>query len=109
MGKRRESRKIRIFLSSTFRDLNDERNYLNDIIFPELIRKSRERGVTLTVVDLRWGITQEKSILEIIHICLQEIDKARPHFIGILAGRYGYVPGDEHISRVYEYEKYLYS
>jgi hypothetical protein len=105
MGYNSENRKIRIFFSSTFRYLNDERNYLNDIIFPDLIRKSRERGVTLTFVDLRWGITDEKSILEIMHICLQEIDKATPHFIGILAGRYGYVIDDEHIPRGDEYEK----
>ncbi|MGC8692328.1 MAG: hypothetical protein ACP5RZ_04855, partial [Thermoplasmata archaeon] len=50
-------REIRIFLSSTFRDLNDERSYLMDIVFPELTRMCRERDLFLTVVDLRWGVT----------------------------------------------------
>ena len=99
MKKEEENRReIRIFLSSTFRDLNDERTYLMDIVFPELTRICRERDLFLTVVDLRWGISNpddEKIISHVMNVCFSEIERARPFFIGILAGRYGYVPKDD--------------
>ena len=42
-----ESREIRVFLSSTFRDFNEERRLLATQVFPELNRRARERGVEL--------------------------------------------------------------
>ena len=92
-----KKRNIRIFLSSTFIDLNDERTYLMNIIFPELIRISRKRNVNLTFVDLRWGINEPEfnKINNVADKCFEQIDNARPFFIGILAGRYGWVPKDD--------------
>jgi len=86
---------IRIFISSTFRDLKDERDYLMNVIFPELIRITRERGLTFTPIDLRWGIPDESFIFKVIKTCFDEIDRARPHFIGIVGERYGYVPSED--------------
>jgi len=86
---------IRIFISSTFRDLKDERDYLMNVIFPELIRITRERGLTFTPIDLRWGIPDESFIFKVIKTCFDEIDRARPHFIGIIGERYGYVPSED--------------
>ena len=64
-----ESRVIRIFLSSTFRDFMEERDLLVKKVFPELRRKARERGVEVVDVDLRWGITEEESrLLRIVGI-----------------------------------------
>ncbi|MFP3295900.1 MAG: tetratricopeptide repeat protein, partial [Caldisphaera sp.] len=91
---------IRIFISSTFKDLNDERSYLVNVIFPELVRITRERGITLTIIDLRWGIPDEASIFKVIKTCFDEIDKARPHFIGIVGERYGYVPSEDKNARL---------
>jgi len=88
-------REIRIFVSSTFRDLKDERDYLMNVIFPELIRITRERGLTFTPIDLRWGIPDESFIFKVIKTCFDEIDRARPHFIGIVGERYGYVPSED--------------
>ncbi|MGC9124335.1 MAG: DUF4062 domain-containing protein, partial [Thermoplasmata archaeon] len=102
-------REIRIFLSSTFRDLNDERSYLMDIIFPELTRICRERDLFLTVVDLRWGVTNsdpDSIISHVMEVCFREIDRARPFFIGILGNRYGYVPRD-HITSDKEREFWM--
>ena len=88
-----EFRTVRIFLSSTFRDFALERDLLVRKIFPELRRKCRERQVTLVDVDLRWGITeQEAQQGKVLPICLAEIDRARPYFIGFLGERYGWVP-----------------
>jgi hypothetical protein len=44
-------------------------------------------------VDLCWGITVELAERgEVLPICLAEIDRARPYFIGMLGERYGWTP-----------------
>ena len=58
-----ESREVRVFLSSTFRDFMEERELLAKQVFPELNRRARERGVELVEVDLRWGVTQAQAAL----------------------------------------------
>jgi tetratricopeptide (TPR) repeat protein len=88
-----QSNELRVFISSTFRDLQEEREHLVKKIFPEIRSLCRERGVTFTEIDLRWGITEEEAEREgIIRICLEEIDRCRPYFIGILGERYGWTP-----------------
>jgi Tfp pilus assembly protein PilF len=87
------SRTIRVFLSSTFRDFAEERDLLVRKVFPELRRKCRERQVELVDVDLRWGITEKEAQQgKVLPICLAEIDRSRPFFIGLLGERYGWVP-----------------
>ena len=88
-----KTRTIRVFISSTFRDFAEERNLLVRKVFPELRRKCRERQVELVDVDLRWGITEEEAKQgKVLPICLAEIDRSRPYFIGLLGERYGWVP-----------------
>lgn len=83
----------RIFLSSTFRDFGEERDLLVRRVFPALRARLRERFVELVDVDLRWGITAEQAERgEVLPICLAEIDRARPWFVGMLGDRYGWVP-----------------
>jgi tetratricopeptide (TPR) repeat protein len=87
------SNEFRVFISSTFRDLQEEREHLIKKIFPEIRSLCRERGITFTEVDLRWGLTDEQSALgQIIRTCLEEIDRCRPYFIGIIGNRYGWAP-----------------
>jgi nephrocystin-3 len=94
-----QSRAIRVFVSSTFRDLHDEREELVKHVFPQLRKLCRERGATWGEVDLRWGVTEEQAERgDVLPICLSEIDQCRPFFIGILGERYGWVPGPENIS-----------
>ncbi len=84
---------LRVFISSTFRDLQEEREHLVKKVFPEIRALCRERGVTFTDVDLRWGLTEEEASLgRIIRTCLEEVDKCRPFFIGLIGSRYGWVP-----------------
>jgi len=91
---------LRVFISSTFRDLQEEREHLVKKIFPEIRALCRERGITFAEIDLRWGITEEESAEgRTIRTCLEEIDRCRPYFIGITGDRYGYVPG------LYEYTR----
>ncbi len=48
-------RVIRVFVSSTFRDMQAERDYLVKFIFPQLRKLCESRGVTWGEVDLRWA------------------------------------------------------
>lgn len=73
-----------------------ERDYLMKRVFPELQAFCRERMLELVVVDLRWGVTQEEARQgRVIEICMHEIDKSRPYFIGLLGHRYGWTPGPD--------------
>lgn len=81
---------IRVFISSTFADMDHERSYFNEVLSPKISRICAERGVSFFSVDLRWGITTEEQVNgKVLPICLNEIDKCRPYFIGILGNRYG--------------------
>src|SRR5450755_1646276 len=88
-----ERREIRVFISSTFRDMQEEREELVKQIFPQLRRLCESRGVTWGEVDLRWGIPDEaKAEGKVLPVCLAEIERCRPYFIGLLGERYGWVP-----------------
>lgn len=89
----KETRNIKVFLSSTFKDMQSERDYLARNIFMELEAYAFKKNVSLDLLDLRWGITEEKSKQGLVtQICLQEIDNSRPFFIGIIGERYGWIP-----------------
>jgi tetratricopeptide (TPR) repeat protein len=88
-----QSRQIRVFVSSTFKDMRAERDYLVKFIFPQLRLLCESRSVTWGDVDLRWGVTEEqKAEGQVLPICLEEIERCRPFFIGLLGERYGWVP-----------------
>ena len=86
-------RAVRVFVSSTFRDMHAEREELVKRVFPQLRKLCERRGVTWGDVDLRWGITEEQAAQgEVLPRCLEEIHRCRPYFIGLLGERYGWVP-----------------
>lgn len=88
-------RNIRIFISSTFRDMHAERDHLVRFVFPELKEKCRKHGVNLIDVDLRWGVTEEDAEDgKALDICLDVIDSCRPYFLGLLGHRYGHIPAN---------------
>jgi tetratricopeptide (TPR) repeat protein len=89
----KEPNQIRVFISSTFRDMGEDRNYLVKFIFPVLRKLCDSRGVRWSEVDLRWGVTEEESAERgALEVCLEEIRRCRPYFIGMLGERYGFVP-----------------
>lgn len=108
-----DNRQIRIFISSTFSDMTNEREYLMNFIFPELKKMAAERDVTLIGIDLRWGITEEESQTgKVVEICFREIENSIPFFIGIIGHRYGWVPKNTDLSgdvgkRYSEVNKYV--
>ena len=94
---------LRIFISSTFKDLDEERSLLMTRVFPRLIQLAYLRGVNLVPVDLRWGITDNEeesfsSNTKIIDVCLKEIDAAQC-FLGIIGERYGWCPSSNDLSK----------
>lgn len=92
------SRPIRVFLSSTFQDMQSERDYLVKHTFPAIKAIAKLRHVDFSVVDLRWGVTEEEARRgKVIEICFNEIDNTRPFFIGIIGNRYGWCPGAKDI------------
>jgi tetratricopeptide (TPR) repeat protein len=87
------ARLMRVFISSTFRDMQEERDALVKHVFPRLRAACEARAVAWGEVDLRWGITEEDAAEgRVLPICLAEIESCRPFFIGLLGERYGYVP-----------------
>lgn len=87
------ARVVRVFVSSTFRDMGAERDELVKWTFPALRRLCESRGVTWGEVDLRWGVTDEqKAEGQVLPICLAEIRGCRPYFLGLMGERYGWVP-----------------
>jgi len=86
---------VRIFISSTFRDMHAERDYLVRMVFPELRERCAKRRLHLVDIDLRWGVTEEEAEQgKVLEIILDEIDRSRPFFIAILGERYGSVPDE---------------
>lgn len=99
MFRQASDRNIRIFLSSTFHDMEGEREYLMKVIFPELENYARQKNVNLVELDLRWGITEKDSSNgKILEICLDEIKNTRPFFIGLIGSRYGWMPTKDEIT-----------
>ena len=87
-----EARQVRVFISSTFRDMHAERDHLVTVVFPEL----RERlGLEFFDVDLRWGVPAKDADGETANsweYCRQWIDRVEPFFVCMLGQRYGWEP-----------------
>ena len=100
------SREIRVFLSSTFQDMDAERNHLLKQVFPKVRAACLARQVGFTEIDLRWGVTEEESKNgATVEICLKEIDRCRdfpPFFIGFLGERYGWIPRHDDLTAYWE-------
>ena len=84
-------RNARVFVSSTFLDMHGERDMLLKYVFPELKKRCAAKRINFFGVDLRWGLTSEETS-NALSICLNEVDRCRPFFVGLLGGRYGWVP-----------------
>ena len=92
------SRTFRVFVSSTFSDLKEERNALQEKVFPRLRDLAAAHSCRFQVIDLRWGVSEEASLdQQAMNICLGEIERCqkvspRPNFIVLLGDRYGWCP-----------------
>ena len=80
---------ILVFISSTFRDMQAERDHLVRFVFPKLREELLLRRIHLVDVDLRWGVTSDQ---DATGVCREVVRECRPRFLGMLGGRYGWVP-----------------
>lgn len=93
-----ESRTFRLFVSSTFDDLKDERDALQREVFPRLRELCRRHDARFQAIDLRWGVRAEAAAdHRTMEICLSEIERCRrtgfrPNFFVLLGDRYGWRP-----------------
>lgn len=86
------SDQLRVFISSTFSDMNAERDALN-AVFPQIKEICKRRGIDFVPIDLRWGVTEDAARQgRVIDTCMREIDNSRPFFIGLVGHRYGWIP-----------------
>lgn len=90
-----------VFISSTFKDMQAERDYLRHVVFPRLEEELRKGRLLLEPIDLRQGVetaelvTEEARELFVLKVCLEEIQRSRPFLIVLLGDRYGWVPPEE--------------
>lgn len=78
-------RQVRVFISSAFRDMQDERNTLMTQVYPKIRRICREHGVEFVEVDLCLGITEDQAQRkETLRSYLNEIIHASYFFIKLL-------------------------
>ncbi len=95
--------------------MHAERGYLQDIVFPALEKKLQESTYPyhLEPIDLRWGIEtidleeQHQKEIEVLKVCLNEINRSRPFMIVLLGDRYGCVPPENNMKRAIEDFDYL--
>jgi hypothetical protein len=92
------ARTFRVFVSSTFEDLKEERDALQRDVFPKLRTLCEQHGARFQAIDLRWGVRDEAALdQQTVEICLREIRRCqatgiKPNFIVLLGDRYGWLP-----------------
>ena len=98
-------RRYNIFISSTFKDMDAERDAIKYDVISLLNNRYRQNGVEFHAVDLRFGIntenmTEEDSENAVLDVCLSMIDSSRPFFIGLIGNRYGWIPCQKRMDAV---------
>ena len=86
-----------IFISSTFRDMQAERDMVQERVLPALRDEARKYGDNVGVIDLRWGVDTstletEEGAAKVLKVCLDEIDRSHPYMLIFLGERYGWIP-----------------
>ncbi len=91
-------RRISLFLSSTFEDMERERDYLIDRL-PEMFEQWGEfYGLEVDVIDLRWGIgIEDGNRGRTVPMCLKAVSDSIPFVISLVGSRRGWIPGEEDI------------
>ena len=86
-----------VFVTSTFQDMQAERDHLLTLVFPALEEWLATRRRHLEWIDLRVGVSsategETSRELKILKVCLEEVRRSRPFVVGLLGDRYGWVP-----------------
>lgn len=97
MSKQPLGRNIKVFLSSTFRDMDAERDAIMNRVYPSVAQQLARHNIHVDFIDLRWGVStndvdEADRENHVLRECLEGIQRSRPFFIGLLGDRYGWVP-----------------
>ncbi|NQU31754.1 MAG: DUF4062 domain-containing protein [Bacteroidetes bacterium] len=94
-------RTFSIFISSTFADMQAERDHLKNIVLPKVKEELQKQRIKLEIVDLRWGLDttsieqEDEREVTVLKVCLDEIERCKPFFICLLGDRYGWIPPEK--------------
>lgn len=99
-----------LFVSSTFKDMQYERDAIHQIVLPRLNAVAKRYGQTLSFCDLRWGINtmeldSDEGSKKVLDVCLDKIDRCGSPMIVLLGDRYGYIPNSSIIKDVASYKR----
>lgn len=89
---------IKIFVSSTFKDMDMERDALKNIVIPKLNEAFMPHKLHVSIVDLRHSVETDTSLdieereRRVFQVCMDEIDSCKPYFLGLVGHRYGWIP-----------------
>ncbi|XP_072027805.1 TPR repeat-containing protein DDB_G0287407-like [Amphiura filiformis] len=99
-----KQRVVRVFFSSPFGGLEEEREELTKKYWPQLAHLCLKAGYEFVPVDMRWGITSElSSQAATIAICLRELDRS-DMIVGFFGQRYGWHGDkDEFLQRTFDF------
>ncbi len=76
-------RTVKVFISSTFKDMHAERDILSRVVFPLLREKLNPQFIDVQEVDLRWGISESQANNNrALGICLGQVLES-DFFIGL--------------------------
>ncbi len=93
-----------VFVSSTFKDMQFERDALHSLTAPAIDERLLPYGEKIYFGDLRWGVNttaldSEDGSRRVLEVCLDEIDDCKPYMIVLIGERYGWIPDGELIRR----------
>ena len=85
------------FISSTFKDMQAERDILHSVVFPKMRRRLVNYAEDVQEMDLRWGVdtsemSEEESGVHVVESCIDAIDQCKPYMVVLLGNRYGWIP-----------------
>ncbi|MCQ2539723.1 MAG: DUF4062 domain-containing protein [Acetatifactor sp.] len=94
-----------IFVSSTFRDMQNERDAIQNLVAPMVNEVARQYGDSVSFCDLRWGIDtseleSDDSAQKVLNVCLDEIDRCQNPMIVIMGERYGWIPEKGQVAQI---------
>nr|WP_064569981.1 AAA family ATPase [Gordonia sp. LAM0048] len=92
---------VPVFVSSTFCDFHGERDVLVGPVRERLDEMVRDLGCRVEMIDLRWGVDtlgvdEDEAARRVVDVCLAEVRRSRPLFLGLIGDRVGYIPDAVH-------------
>lgn len=90
----------KIFISSTFKDMDFERDVIRNLIIPQLNHTYAKYNIEFQAVDLRYGIntrgiSEEEASQKVLNMCINAIEASEPFFISFVGNRYGSIPREK--------------